>query len=273
MAAGALASGAWSLDFTNSSMAGDWRAVDDRIMGGSSRSRVAYSDGDGVTNFQGELVVEGGGFASARYDKELVLPSDTKALELEARGDGRLGYKVTLTTSVIPGGVSYQALLPILDSAEFTTVRLPLSSFKPSQQGRPVPGAPALEASNVRLLGLMLSRYEIGGEGVKESIQPVASGCNYGAFRPSSTPLSFSCRSIEPSSTALSLRARGSPGRKMGGAPSATGRPQNACAAEDRRSPGSSLGSRSPTSCARVWIPDAPHLNAGGRGGGTGHWG
>jgi len=172
MAAGALASGAWSLDFTNSSMAGDWRAVDDRIMGGSSRSRVAYSDGDGVTNFQGELVVEGGGFASARYDKELVLPSDTKALELEARGDGRLGYKVTLTTSVIPGGVSYQALLPILDSAEFTTVRLPLSSFKPSQQGRPVPGAPALEASNVRLLGLMLSRYEIGGEGVKESIQP-----------------------------------------------------------------------------------------------------
>mmetsp|Transcript_16578 Transcript_16578/g.32897 ORF Transcript_16578/g.32897 Transcript_16578/m.32897 type:complete len:291 (-) Transcript_16578:175-1047(-) len=166
----AAESGGWALDFTDSSVAGDWRAVDDRIMGGSSKSQVVHTDG--ITSFQGDLVVEGGGFASVRYGKELALSNNVEELVLEAKGDGRLGYKVTLTTSIIPGGVSYQYLLPPLESKDFTKVRLPLKAFKPSQQGRPVPDAPPLQAANIRLLGLMLSRYEIGGEGVKESIQP-----------------------------------------------------------------------------------------------------
>eukprot|EP00962_Isochrysis_galbana_P046692 scaffold18852_cov95-Isochrysis_galbana.AAC.1 len=39
----------------------------------------------------GELVVEGGGFASVRFSPPFRLPPDIDALQLEARGDGRQG--------------------------------------------------------------------------------------------------------------------------------------------------------------------------------------
>ena len=160
----------WTIDFTKAAAADDWSAVDDRIMGGSSMSKLVYSDGS--TSFQGELIVEGGGFASVRYGKELVLANNVEAFVLKAKSDGRLGYKLTVQTSAMPGGVSYQCLLPHMGSEEFAAVRLPLSTFKPSLRGRPVPDAPPLRAADIRTIGLMLSRYEVGGGGAKASIQP-----------------------------------------------------------------------------------------------------
>jgi len=163
------------MDFTDPSVADDWKAVDDRIMGGSSRSRVVHADG--VTSVEGELVVAGGGFASVRYGRELRLDPEVDSLLMEARGDGRLGYKLTLQTSAFPGGVSYQCLLPLSESpgAEFEQLCLPLSDFRASSRGRAMPDAPPLRAADVRTMGLMLSRYEVGG-GVKADIPP-------GAFR------------------------------------------------------------------------------------------
>eukprot|EP00966_Prymnesium_polylepis_P319889 7376310-Prymnesium_polylepis.1 len=56
-----------------------------------------------------------------------------------------------------------------MEGAAFSKLRLPLSGFRASSRGRPWPDAPPLKASDVRGLGLMLSRYEVSG-GEKASI-------------------------------------------------------------------------------------------------------
>lgn len=179
------------IDFTASSTAADWVAVDDRIMGGASTSRVMH-DGNDATNFEGNLIVEGGGFASVRYLPTLSLPSDADALTLDMRGDGRMGYKLTLQSAAAQEGVSYQYSLPALDD-ECASLRLPLGDFKPTFRGRPAPEAPALRAADVRSVGLMLSRYEVAG-GAKASIPP-------GAFR-------LSLRSLRVAESQLAINGR-----------------------------------------------------------------
>jgi len=170
--------GGLPVDFSDPNSATAWAAVDDRIMGGSSVSRVVHDTASGSASFEGELVVEGGGFASVRYSPPFRLPPDVDALELEARGDGRSGYKVTLRSDAVDSSVSYQYQLPPLSGEGFTKLRLPLADFRATCRGRPVPDAPPLRAAEVRSLGLMLSRYEAGGgqSGQKEAIPP-------GAFR------------------------------------------------------------------------------------------
>ena len=160
------------IDFTDSDVAGKWMAVDDRIMGGASTSRVVWSGSEGAisSSFEGELVVEGGGFASVRYVDPISLSSDVDALALDVRGDGRMGYKLTLSSQAAPPGVSYQYVLPSVSSEHFQTLRLPLASFRATYRGRPASEAPALRAADVQGVGLMLSRYEADGGGAKESI-------------------------------------------------------------------------------------------------------
>lgn len=157
------------IDFSDADVVASWQPVDDRIMGGASTSRCVALE-DGSMSFDGQLVVEGGGFASARYFQPLQLPSDLEAFELEIASDGRMGYKLTLSSAAAEQGVSYQHVLPQLDRpGQFQSVRLQLRDFKPTFRGRPAPSAPPLRASDVRGCGLMLSRYEVAG-GVKESI-------------------------------------------------------------------------------------------------------
>ena len=159
------------LDFTDASVAPLWRPVDDRIMGGSSTSLITHSDG--ATTFSGDLIVEGGGFASARFEQPFELDRDVEALELDAEGDGRLGYKLTLRSAAADASISYQFALPALTAQ--TSLRLPLSDFRATCRGQPAPDAPPLRAEDVCGLGLMLSRYEVAG-GVKESI-PAGAFC------------------------------------------------------------------------------------------------
>ena len=77
------------IDFSDADVVASWQPVDDRIMGGSSTSRCVAVE-DGSMPFEGQLVVEGGGFASARYFQPLQLPSDLEAFELEIASDGRM---------------------------------------------------------------------------------------------------------------------------------------------------------------------------------------
>jgi len=171
-----------SVDFTDSSVAAAWAAVDDRIMGGSSRSRVVYSEG--VTAFEGTLVQAGGGFASVRYSRPLSL-TGVEVLRLKVKVTcGREGYKLTLSGDHAPR-VSYQCLIPA-DASEygasdddgFVELELPLSSFKPSFQGQPAPSAPPLGDANLCVLGIMLSQFAAGGGEVAD-----ATKCAPGEFR------------------------------------------------------------------------------------------
>lgn len=139
-----------------------WGAVDDRVMGGRSTSRmVAQADGSVV--FSGDFVVAGGGFASVRAN----LPyqgfamAGTRGVQLEVNGDGRAGYKVLLKTNTAMDGIIYQASFDAPSS--LATFTIPFSSFRPTFRGQLVPNAPALRGQDVSSIGFMLSRVDAGG--------------------------------------------------------------------------------------------------------------
>ena len=137
-----------------------WAAVDDRVMGGSSRSTLRSYD-DGESSFEGTLVVANGGFASVRALLPASVPrswASSSGLVLTCAGDGRAGYKICVKADAGMDGVMYQASLPAV-STEMTTVRLPWSAFKPTFRGMPVRDAP-IRGDQVQQLGFMLSRFE-----------------------------------------------------------------------------------------------------------------
>ena len=147
-----------------------WTTVDDRVMGGSSRSRMTVDGGTMV--FEGELVTAGGGFASVRC----MLPErppqlrGAVALRLTCAGDGRRGYKLVVKTDAALDGVSYQhGFAAPVGPAQ--TVRLPLAAFTPTFRGSAAPNAPPLCGEDIVQVGLMLSRYG-GGGGVDTSVEP-----------------------------------------------------------------------------------------------------
>jgi NADH dehydrogenase [ubiquinone] 1 alpha subcomplex assembly factor 1 len=144
---------------TAASVAG-WSAIDDRVMGGVSRSRLRH-DSAGHAVFEGVVSLERqGGFASVRSPPlELGAPGAAGYL-LEVRGDGKR-YKLNLRTDDAFDGVSYQAAFDAPAGA-WTSVRLPLSEFRPGLRGRSVPEAPRLEPARVRQVGLMIADGQAG---------------------------------------------------------------------------------------------------------------
>jgi len=138
-----------------------WATVDDRVMGGSSRSTLRSYD-DGESSFEGTLVVANGGFASVRALLPASVPrswASSSGLMLTCASDGRSGYKVCVKADAGMDGVMYQASLPVV-STEMTTVRLPWSAFKPTFRGMPVRDAAPIRGDQVQQLGFMLSRFE-----------------------------------------------------------------------------------------------------------------
>lgn len=146
--------------FDDPRAASAWEAVDDRVMGGVSRSRVRH-DPAGHAVFEGILSLErGGGFASVRAPA--AVPAEAagvRAWRLEVRGDGRR-YKFTLRTSERFDAVSWQASFDV-PAGEWRAVRLATDDFVPTFRGRQVTASP-LDPAQVRTLGLMLADRQPG---------------------------------------------------------------------------------------------------------------
>jgi NADH dehydrogenase [ubiquinone] 1 alpha subcomplex assembly factor 1 len=145
--------------FDDPRAAATWEAVDDRVMGGVSRSRVRH-DPAGHAVFEGTLsLAQGGGFASVRADVALPAGAAPTCWLLEVRGDGRR-YKFTLRASATFDAVSWQASFdaPI---GEWRMVRLATADFIPTFRGRRV-DAPPLDPARVRTLGLMFADRPAG---------------------------------------------------------------------------------------------------------------
>ncbi len=95
-------------DFSDPCAADAWRAIDDRVMGGVSRSRLRH-DRDGHAVFEGEVsLAQNGGFASVRSSPgERGLAGATACL-IEARGDAKQ-FKLSLLTDDGFDSINYQA--------------------------------------------------------------------------------------------------------------------------------------------------------------------
>lgn len=137
-----------------------WGAIDDRVMGGVSRSRLRF-DPAGHAVFEGVVSLDrGGGFASVRSSPRALSAPGAQAYVVEVLGDGRR-YKLNLHTDAGLDGVQYQAVFePPPDL--WLSLHVPVEAFRPTFRGRLIPGAPPLDPSRVRQIGLMIADRQAG---------------------------------------------------------------------------------------------------------------
>ena len=138
-----------------------WRAIDDRVMGGVSRSRLRH-DAAGHAVFEGEVSLDrGGGFASVRSPVAEHGAAGATALLIVAFGDGHR-YKLALFGDDGFDSVGHQATFTP-EPGRWDTVRLPLDDFVATFRGRPLPGAGAPDPARIRQLGLLIAERQAGG--------------------------------------------------------------------------------------------------------------
>lgn len=150
----------WLLfDFGSPSTVAEWHAIDDRVMGGVSSSRLR-SDPAGHAIFEGNVSLEcNGGFASIRSTPADRGRPGAQTCFIEARTTSKR-FKLNLLTEEAFDGITYQASLA--PSATWQTLHTPLPTFRATFRGREVPGAPALDPARIRQVGLMIAERQAG---------------------------------------------------------------------------------------------------------------
>jgi len=147
-------------DFAGPLAADAWHPIDDRVMGGVSRSWLRH-DPQGHAVFEGELSLErNGGFASVRSTPGARGLAGAEACLIELRGPPKQ-FKLSLVTDDGLDSVNYQASFAP-EGNDWQTLRLPLAGFRASFRGREVPGAPPLDPGRIRQVGLMIAGGQAG---------------------------------------------------------------------------------------------------------------
>jgi hypothetical protein len=146
--------------FVHASAVAPWQAVDDRVMGGVSSSRMRF-DPAGYAVFEGAVsLAQGGGFASVRTLSRALQATGIQGYALDLCGDGKR-YKLSLRTDTRFDGVTYQAEFEAAAS-QWQITNLPVSAFVPRLRGRAVPDAPAFAPDAVCQVGLMIADKQAG---------------------------------------------------------------------------------------------------------------
>jgi NADH dehydrogenase [ubiquinone] 1 alpha subcomplex assembly factor 1 len=150
----------WMLfDFADPSSVAEWNAIDDRVMGGVSSSRLRH-DPARHADFEGTVSLErNGGFASIRSTPADRGRPGAQTCFIEARATGKR-FKLNLLTDDAFDSINYQA--GFAPSATWQTLYIPLSTFRATFRGREVPGAPALDPARIRQVGLMIAERQVG---------------------------------------------------------------------------------------------------------------
>ncbi len=150
----------WLLfDFADPSSVAEWNAIDDRVMGGVSSSRLRH-DPARHADFEGTVSLErNGGFASIRSTPADRGRPGAQACFIEARATGKR-FKLNLLTDDGFDSINYQA--GFTPSATWQTLYIPLSTFRATFRGREVRGAPVLDPARIRQVGLMIAERQAG---------------------------------------------------------------------------------------------------------------
>lgn len=137
-----------------------WTAIDDRVMGGVSKSRMTFHP-NGYAVFEGVVSKDnGGGFASVRHPELRLGDASTEGYRLQVRGDGKR-YRLNLRMDDGLDGVNHQAVFQP-PAERWVDVVLPLNVFSPRYRGRSVPDAPTLRPERVCQVGWMVADGQEG---------------------------------------------------------------------------------------------------------------
>lgn len=147
------------LDFS-APQAPRFQAIDDRVMGGRSGSRMRRTpEGTGI--FEGLVSLENrGGFASVRGSIPETDLSVSDGVRIRVRGDGRR-YRLVLRNDGRFSGVNHmQDFQP--PAGRWWEVGLPFRGFEPSVQGSRPRHARPLDPSRIKQVGFMIADGEEG---------------------------------------------------------------------------------------------------------------
>ncbi|MEJ2470432.1 MAG: CIA30 family protein [Desulfuromonadales bacterium] len=148
------------LNFTEPSPEFSWNAIDDRIMGGESRSQPEYRTGIGL-RFSGVVsLANKGGFASIRSATGAFDLSPFSGLIIRVRGDGR-EYKLSLRTDLFFDGISYQTSFATTKD-HWEEIRLPFAAFAPTHHGVRLSTVAPLEKAAVKSFGFFIADRQAG---------------------------------------------------------------------------------------------------------------
>jgi hypothetical protein len=147
-------------DFNDPNAVDAWHAIDDRVMGGVSRSELRH-DRAGHAVFEGTVSLErNGGFASVRSNPgERGLPGAGTCL-IDLRGDNK-PFKLSLLTDDGFDSLNDQASFAPTGT-DWQTGQLPLADFRASFRGREALDAPHLDPARIRQVGLMIAARQAG---------------------------------------------------------------------------------------------------------------
>ena len=147
-------------DFSDPSAATAWHAIDDRVMGGLSRSTLRH-DPAGHAVFEGTVSMEpNGGFASVRSSPGERGLAGAGIGVIELRGDNKQ-FKLSLLTEDGFDSLNYQASFTP-KGTDWQTLSLPLTGFRAGFRGREVTDAPPLDPARIRQAGLMIAARQAG---------------------------------------------------------------------------------------------------------------
>lgn len=140
-------------DFTSRSNDLGWYVQNDNVMGG--RSRGDFEIGQGELIFAGSTNTNGGGFSSILTQPFRLDLSNYDGIQLRVKADGRR-YTWQLQTNARWRGsrISYWADFTTRDG-EWSTVKLPFSSFVPQFRGFKLNG-PELDSREIREMGVYI---------------------------------------------------------------------------------------------------------------------
>ena len=118
--------------FSSQTLLGDWRIVNDGVMGGISKSSLLLTN-SGQGKFIGHVsLANNGGFASIQLNKRIGLTPENKFVLIRVKGDGKqYEFRIKAKTSQ---NVSY--VLPFSTTGEWQLIKLPLAQFYPQFFGR-----------------------------------------------------------------------------------------------------------------------------------------
>ena len=153
------------VNFENPINSGEWRVVNDNVMGGVSYSRVNINP-EGYMLFNGNVSLDyGGGFASVRSSYENWEIGKFDGFVIKVWGDGKT-YQFRCRVGNSFDGVAYRHYFQT-NNENWQEIRLPFSKFVPTYRGRIISNAAPLDPHTIRNLGLMISDKQSGNFNLK----------------------------------------------------------------------------------------------------------
>ena len=142
-------------DFAREGEPDRWQVVNDGVMGGLSRGRIA-PQGEAL-RFWGEINTNGGGFSSIRRTLLRGALANVDRLKITMKGDAR-EYQLSMRSDVRRFGrsVAYRSTLQPSGEGEWQSAIVDLTDLEPSIFGRRV-RAPNFDPASARSIGLILA--------------------------------------------------------------------------------------------------------------------